>query len=261
LSVVAQNISVTFESNFKENKILINQIHGSRREPTVIVGQKKYSLDMGDIYAEEKKNIMVSIELPERIQDNQLVLSGEGENIIREFNVGSFIMEYIDVLNGDLRTFTLPVNIKVGNDDSMTVTRNSSMTAAIARLEAKKAVDEAKICADRGDTTNAREILQTAIDTITEMKNSINHDEIEIIEEINSIIEDLNQDKNMFANVHVYRSIGKCAVESRLTGMHQQRAMYSPDELREEGMYYNKKSKARGKMIESSRSFMASKKG
>lgn len=272
LSVVAQNISVTFESNFTENKIMVKNIHGSRTEPTVLVENKKFRLEIGDIYAEEKKNIMVSIELPKEIKDNQLIVRVEGENVIKEFNVGLLILEYIDVLNGNLRTVTVPANITIGEntaDDTkiMTKVRNSKMTSAIARLKAKDAMDQAKRSADRNDTKTACDILERVILQITEMRDSVDQDENEIVEEINMLLEDLSTDKSNFSNVAVYRSFGKCSVESRISNMVQQRAQYSPqelsraaDELATEGSMFSKKSKARSKMIGSSVKFMQSKK-
>jgi len=220
LSVVAQNIEITFEVDESKTNLMVTECSGSKDDAKTIEQGKKYILSMGDTYSGEKKSILVALTLPSDYNNEEV-----------EYKIGQFTIEYVDVLNGDLRTEIVPATIRRTNDvkEKKDLTRNENMSLAISKMIATRAIDFAQHQANEDNYREAQTLVNNALNEIRSIVASV--EDAEIIEEMNDLIEDLNKSLSRVTDRHTYQSYGKYDLMSRKMEMKMQRVKLQDDDL------------------------------
>eukprot|EP01028_Stygiella_incarcerata_P012378 TRINITY_DN755_c1_g1_i1.p1 TRINITY_DN755_c1_g1~~TRINITY_DN755_c1_g1_i1.p1 ORF type:complete len:456 (+),score=136.66 TRINITY_DN755_c1_g1_i1:184-1551(+) len=142
LSVVAQNISITINPGLN---CKIKAFHGRLR--VTECGSDGKEIEIGDFYAEGRKDILLEMELPE--------LSAP----IEEFVVCRAKLSFMDTLSARMVDVPLDIMISRGADD-MEVEADLDIKANMFRVRFAKRVGEVKSLVEKSDVTHASEELE-----------------------------------------------------------------------------------------------------
>ncbi len=150
LSVVAQNISITFEAlgNTTITSLLSNQYKHTQTKP-----QKAFELTLGDIYSEEKKNLLLKLQV-------QATAATTSDPTIK------ITLSYFNILNSSLRKFEYYAELQRPEILTEKPSPNYELDKQRNRLISTEALDAGRKLGDAGNLEQARKVLQDAITRI-----------------------------------------------------------------------------------------------
>jgi Ca-activated chloride channel family protein len=149
LNLVGQNLVVTLEpSEFVEG---VNQLNAY---PMHTDG-KRTSFDLGDVFGEEIKTLVLELSIPNLHTTGQLQIA-----TLR------FEFDEISDTGSQHRVLERPVMINIAGPALLPAPPNPEVRRSVLLLQAAQARREAVAAADRGDYQGASEVLQQAADAI-----------------------------------------------------------------------------------------------
>lgn len=205
LSVAAQNVKLMVET--PEN-VTIKQIH-TKRKITVHAEGRRYEVDMGDLYAEEKRDLLVELTLPGGVSASD---AAEG--------VASFELKYVDAFTGVFETATAtaavarPASISEGVDANPA---NLHVAEQYDRVITARAIEEAKTAMDQGRHADGQTILRSAITLCGRSPAFASL-------QTTAMVSDLNTAMQQCSSHEMYERQGKYSMASKCQSHYQQRS-------------------------------------
>merc|ERR1712000_197036 len=150
LSVVAQGIEIKLESC---NGVTIEKVHALKPANIVEPG-KVYRIDIGDLQEGEERDIPIDFTVPE-------------SSACDDFELLKFTVTYFDLKSESMKESSTTIKITRGNEVKPA---NPKVDRHRNRVKSADATEAAVALADKGNISEARELLQN---TINEIKASI----------------------------------------------------------------------------------------
>jgi len=150
LSVSAQGIELTIESC---NGVTIEKVHALKPANIVEPG-KVYRIDIGDLQEGEERDIPIDFTVPE-------------SSACDDFELLKFTVTYFDLKSESMKESSTTIKITRGNEVKPA---NPKVDRHRNRVKSADATEAAVALADKGNISEARELLQN---TINEIKASI----------------------------------------------------------------------------------------
>ena len=206
LSVVAQNINVEF---FAMNGCKIKAIK-TRKSKKVVVPHQHYTLELGDLYGEEERDVLIEMSMP----------SLPSENL--ESEVLKCRVSYINVLDSSLDQVEAFAVVRRPNElTASDRVPDSRITQQLNRILSLEALEIATIAAEGGDLSEGTEVLQRAMNQMTDKMKFLN-DEDTIVS--NALMDDLKECKGGLASQSMYKNRGKMRMKAKIQGHWNQRS-------------------------------------
>lgn len=146
LTCVAQNVKLTIKTK-PDVKILevLNDfdVKGNTEQTEAVV-------TVDDVYSEEKRHVLLRLELP------------EADKSARPFTLGAVSITYQDLVSKELRTEDLSFNVEYVKEAEADKDSDKAVMEQVALLKSAQAQLEAKKLADQGMFTQAKAVLRGA---------------------------------------------------------------------------------------------------
>ncbi|XP_048233951.1 E3 ubiquitin-protein ligase WAV3 isoform X2 [Ricinus communis] len=205
LSVVVQELQVKVECNHPS--LRIGSIKAGSYSTNVIGNARMGSVDVGDLYAEEERDFLVTINVPVDRSSDQMSL----------LKVGCV---YKDPITKNVLTLDRASLVKIQRPEkigaqvvSMEVDRQRN------RLRAAEAMAEARAAAENGDLARAVSVLESCYKSLSETASAQAGDRLCV-----AICAELKEMQERMANRQVYEASGRAYVLSGLSSHSWQRA-------------------------------------
>ncbi|PKI64414.1 E3 ubiquitin-protein ligase WAV3 [Punica granatum] len=203
LSVVVQELKVEVES-----RLQLGQIKAGSYQSSLDAGGKTGSIVVGDLYAEEERDFLVTVKIP-------IDQSCRGEQSLLEVRC-----VYRDPITKETVRLEGASEVRIERPEetgdlavSMEVDRQRN------RLYAAEAMAEARLAAERGDLSSAVSVLEICNRALSETVSARAGDRLCI-----SLCAELKEMKERMANRRVYEASGRAYVLSGLSSHSWQRA-------------------------------------
>ncbi|KAL8123561.1 E3 ubiquitin-protein ligase WAV3-like [Apium graveolens] len=204
LSVVVKELVVTIES--VDSGIKFGSIKSGSYPNCVMPDQNTAYVEVGDLYADEERDFLVSVNVPE-------------EFLNKETSLLKVKSVYIDPLTK--RTVTLDseeLKIKrpeVAGEEMVSIEVDRQRN----RLQAAEAMAEARMAAEQGDLAGAVSILEAFREMLSQTASAKSHDHLCV-----GLDAELQVMQERMASKHVYEASGRAYMLSGLSSHSWQRA-------------------------------------
>jgi len=215
LSVVAQNIKLEC---FGMNGCKIESIK-TRKATNAIVPNKHYEIEMGDLYGEEGRDVLIEVSMPTLPAENM------------EFVALECRLSYVNVLDSSLDKVEVCGVVQRLNEVPADQAPNSCVTQQRNRIIAVEALEQADEAAKKGRLDEGKIILQTALDRVTCNLKLLNEDD-----QTGSagLIDDLKECRGSLASMSVYEKRGLGRMRAKVQSHWAQRSNDAEAEDEEE---------------------------
>eukprot|EP00298_Acanthocystis_sp_HF-20_P018533 c21983_g4_i1.p1 GENE.c21983_g4_i1~~c21983_g4_i1.p1 ORF type:complete len:509 (-),score=261.38 c21983_g4_i1:206-1621(-) len=164
LSVFAQNISLTITSGHGDNqssdsKIKINSITTSFTKTTVQEG-KKYSIEVGDIFSEEQRDILIDISFPAIQKPTE------------QYELLDVQVKYFSVVTSQTQTIKGSILIERTQDEPNNPKISLKVDEQRNRVKTAKAMEDAQKLGDTGKIEEARGLLENCKISISQSRSA-----------------------------------------------------------------------------------------
>jgi len=149
LSVVVQDISVTIGACTGTK---LKSINAGSYETCVAEDGSQGMVNLGDLYAEEERDVLVEFKLP---------AVSSSSNPMNLISVRCSYKDPVSQRNFNSREHSLSI-LRPESTDGSPVVRNLEVEKQRTRLKTAQAIAEAKTLADRGEMSDAQEVLENA---------------------------------------------------------------------------------------------------
>ncbi|XVF46311.1 hypothetical protein PTKIN_Ptkin03bG0017600 [Pterospermum kingtungense] len=205
LSVVVQEACVKVEC--AHSNLLINSIKAGSYRTSMSADAKTGSIDVGDLYAEEERDFLVTVNVPVDESSDEMSL----------LKVRCI---YRDPISKEMVSLEEANEVKIQRPTiigqpvvSMEVDRQRN------RLRTAEAIAEARAAAEHGDLTGAVSLLESCRRALSESISARSGDRLCV-----ALCAELKEMQERMANRHVYESSGRAYVLSGLSSHSWQRA-------------------------------------
>ncbi|KAE8656825.1 PHE ammonia lyase 1 [Hibiscus syriacus] len=205
LSVVVQEACVKLEC--AHPNVLINSIKAGSYHTSVMADAKAGSIDVGDLYADEERDFLVTVNIPV-------------DESCDEMSLLKVKCNYRDPISKEMMSLKENNEVKIRRATvvgqpivSMEVDRQRN------RLRAAEAMAEARAAAEHGDLTGAVSLLESCRRALSETISARDGDRLCV-----ALCAELKEMQERMANRHVYESSGRAYVLSGLSSHSWQRA-------------------------------------
>ncbi|KAL1814746.1 hypothetical protein ACET3Z_017320 [Daucus carota] len=204
LSVVVKELCVTIES--VDSGIKFNSIKSGSYPHRVMPDQRAAYVEVGDLYADEERDFLVSLNVPEEFLNKETAL----------LKVKSV---YINPLTGHTVTMdSEELRIKrpeTAGEELVSVEVDRQRN----RLQAANAMAEARIAAEQGDLAGAVSILENFRKMLSQTASAKSNDHLCV-----GLDAELKEMQERMASRHVYEASGRAYILSGLSSHSWQRA-------------------------------------
>lgn len=205
LSVVVQEVRVKIECVLPG--LQITSIKAGSYPTILMADGRAGSIDVGDLYAEEERDFLVTINIPANVSSEEMSLLNVKcafrDPITKEMVISDELSEV--KIQRPAMTGQLAVSIEVDRQ------RN--------RLRAAEAMAEARAAAERGDLTTAVSVLESCRRALSETASAQACDKLCV-----ALCAELKEMQERMANRRIYESSGRAYVLSGLSSHSWQRA-------------------------------------
>ena len=198
LSVVAQNIKLEC---LGKNGCKIRSIK-TRKTTNIIVPETHYEIEMGDLYGEEERDVLIEVFMP--------VLSSEET----EFQALECRLRYVNVLDSSLDKVEVSGTIQRLENVPADQEPNSDISIQRNRIIAAEALEKASAEAEKGRLDEGQRLLQ---DALSQMKNrSANLKSKKAMEATAAMMTDINECNDSLSSIQFYNSRGKMRMKAKV---------------------------------------------
>lgn len=205
LSVVVQELEL--EIVCVHPKLQLSSIKAGSYRTSLTADGRKASINVGDLYAEEERDFLVTVNVPiDDSNDSMSLLNVRGL--------------YRDPITKEMIALEETSEVKIERPDigrelvvSIEVDRQRN------RLQAAEAMAEARVAAERGNLSAAVSVLDNCHKTLSESVSAQARDRLCV-----ALSAELKEMKERMANQHVYEQSGRAYVLSGLSSHSSQRA-------------------------------------
>ena len=203
LSVVVQELQVEIEC-IHPNLSLVLLKAGSYPSRVMADGRKGF-IDVGDLYADEERDFLVSVDVP--------ATSGNETSLIKVKCV------YKDPLTQETATLESE-EVKIERTEKAgQVVMSLEVDRQRNRLQAAEAMAQARLAAEQGDLSGAALILENCRKMLSETISAKSHDRLCV-----ALDAELKEMQERMASRHVYEASGRAYILSGLSSHSWQRA-------------------------------------
>ena len=205
LSVVAQNIKLEC---FGRNGCKIESIK-TRKPTNAIVPSMHYEIELGDLYAEETRDVLIEVSMPALSEEN------------REFVALEAKLNYANVLDSSLdevEACGMVQRLKMVPTDQ---TPKSHITQQRNRIITAEALEAANAKAEKGHLDEGKMVLQAAIDNLIGSIKLLSTEEKDFSTEL---VEDLKECQESLNSRSMYHQRGKQRMKAKLQSHWLQRS-------------------------------------
>jgi len=222
VSVVGQNIKVKIEP---KSNIRLKKVFTTYRKQD-LPGGTGCEVNIGDIYAEEKKDIVFVLTLPALMTP------------ITQQHLAQVTLSYMNVIETEAEavTFDVFVNRDITTDPDRK-SANYALDIQRNRVESSEALEKGRSLADSNNLTEARKVVNDAIKKIQESVSA--NDEF-----CQGLIKDLNDCLKNMENQHTYTNIGSKMMANQWMANMQQRSTNACESSSVQSAYHSKKKSA-----------------
>lgn len=197
LSVVAQSIKLEIEALGNSNILSIK----TRKRVTTLLPSKRFAIDMGDLYGEEQRDLLIQVALP---------AIDSGTNT---FSALECSLQYANVLNNCLdKKQAQATLVRVKSLELADRVPNSALSQQKNRILAAEAMERSNVLAQKGQLQEGRVELEKAMAKISENLGALS---VEDAESTGTLVADLHDCKSQMENAHVYNSKGAFTIASK----------------------------------------------
>ncbi|XP_004307381.1 PREDICTED: uncharacterized protein LOC101294015 isoform X2 [Fragaria vesca subsp. vesca] len=204
LSVVVQELQVEVEC--VNTNVCLGSLKAGSYPSRVMVGGRKGSIDVGDLYAEEERDFLVSVNVPAEFSSNLT-------SLIKVRCI------YKDPLAKEMATLE---SEEVGIERSAVagqVRVSIEVDRQRNRLQAAEAMAQARAAAERGDLAGAASTLEDCRRVLSETVSARSNDRLCV-----ALDAELKEMQERMASRHVYEASGRAYILSGLSSHSWQRA-------------------------------------
>ncbi|KAF5727460.1 hypothetical protein HS088_TW22G01153 [Tripterygium wilfordii] len=209
LSVVVQELKLNVECI--HSSLQISSIKSGSYRSSLLANARIGSIDVGDLYAEEERDFLVTVNVP-------------ADESSDEMSLLKVKCAYRDPLTNEMVTSeSSEVKILRPETTGPSVV-SSEVDRQLNRLHAAEAMSEARVAAERGDLHAAVSVLESCHKVLTESASARAGDRLCI-----SLCAELREMQERMANRSVYEASGRAYVLSGLSSHSLQRATVRGD--------------------------------
>ncbi|XP_030546102.1 E3 ubiquitin-protein ligase WAV3 isoform X2 [Rhodamnia argentea] len=205
LSVVIQELQVKVQC--ADPSLQFSSIKSGSYQSTLSSDERAGSVDVGDLYAEEERDFLVTIKIP--VDD-----SGH------ELSLLKVICVYRDPITKEFVSLEEASEVKIQRPETAEPLEVSmEVDRQLNRLRAAEAMAEARAAAERGDMAAAVSILENCLRVLSETVSAQAADRL-----CTSLCAELKEMQERMANRRIYEASGRAYVLSGLSSHSWQRA-------------------------------------
>ncbi|XP_009781022.1 E3 ubiquitin-protein ligase WAV3-like [Nicotiana sylvestris] len=204
LSVVVKELQVSIECLHPD--VYLSSLKAGSYPNRLMSGGRMGTIDVGDLYADEERDFLVSINIPTESSCAETSLLK-----VKCVYVDPFTKEKVSVRSEDL---TIKRPEKAGQESVLIeVDRQQN------RLQAAEAMAQARAAAEKGDLVGATSILENCRRLLSESESAKSHDRLCV-----ALDAELKEMQERMASRHVYEASGRAYILSGLSSHSWQRA-------------------------------------
>lgn len=204
LSVVVQELQVEVEC--VNTNVCLGSLKAGSYPSRVMVGGRKGSIDVGDLYAEEERDFLVSVNVPAEFSSNLTSLIK-----VRCIYKDPLAKEMATIESEEVRIERPAVAGQVVVSIEVDRQRN--------RLQAAEAMAQARAAAEHGDLAGAVSTLENCRSVLSETVSAKSNDRLCV-----ALDAELKEMQERMASRHVYEASGRAYILSGLSSHSWQRA-------------------------------------
>ena len=198
LSVVAQNIKLEC---FAKNGCKIRSIK-TRKTTNTIVPEAHYEIEMGDLYGEEERDILIEVFIPELPSEE------------KEFFALECCLNYANVLDSSLDKLEVSATIQRLDEVPADQEPDNHISIQRNRIIAAEALEKASAEAEKGSLNEGQRLLH---DAFSQMKNmSANLKSKQAMEATAAMMDDINECKNTLGSYQEYNARGRMRMKAKV---------------------------------------------
>lgn len=201
LSVVAKDLKVLIECA-QQQSVILNFLRAGSYVNRVADDRRTGSIEVGDLYAEEERDFLVSLSIP-----------AEVTSLLKVRCVYSDPLSKTTLTVGEEVIIQRPQVIRQEIDLSIAVDRQRN------RFDAAEAMVKAKAAAEKGDLAGAATILESCRKALSKSVSAKAKDELCV-----ALDAELNEMKERLGSRHMYEASGRAYILSGLSSHSWQRA-------------------------------------
>nr|XP_043616023.1 E3 ubiquitin-protein ligase WAV3-like [Erigeron canadensis] len=220
LSVVVKGIQVTIES--ANPNILLRSLKAGSYKNQLMPDRKSGSIDVGDLYADEERDFLVSVNIPKETDERpgekkkkKKKKSGVKETPLVKVNchyTDPFTKETVRLVSENVK-IKRPENVGEENVVSIMVDKQRN------RLQSAEAMEQARKAAEEGDLTRAVSILEKFRKDLSETVSAKSGDRLCM-----ALDAELKEMQDRMARRHTYERSGRAFILSGVSSHKRQRA-------------------------------------
>lgn len=205
LSVVVQELQVAIEC--VHPNIHLGSLKAGSYPSRLMVGGRTGFIDVGDLYADEERDFLVSVNVPVEPSSNST----------RLLKVKCFYSDPITKQTTILESDEVRIErLEMGGQQGVV---SVEVDRQCNRLQAAEAMAQARIAAEQGDLAGAVAILEKCRTTLAQTVSAKSHDRLCIALDV-----ELKEMQERMASRHVYEASGRAYILSGLSSHSWQRA-------------------------------------
>lgn len=197
LSVVAQNIKLKF---LGKNGCIIRSIK-TRKTTNAIVPEKHYEIEMGDLYGEEERDVLIEVSMP--------VLSAENNN----FEVLECWLNYANVLDSSLDKFGERSTVQRLNEVPADQQADSIISLQRNRIITAEALEKASAEAEEGRLEEGKKLLQDALMQMEARTASLKSETAKVATV--ALMDDIRECRGSLKSRQEYKSRGRMRMRAK----------------------------------------------
>lgn len=205
LSVVAQNIKMEC---FGKNGCKIQAIK-TRKAMNAIVPEEHYEIEMGDIYGEEERDVLIEVSMPALPMEN------------KEFVALECRLNYANVLDSSLDKLQVSLAVQRLSEVPKDQVPDSHITQQRNRIISAEALERANAEAEKGRLDEGKVVLQKAQ---AHMMGSLKYLDAGEKEATSALMNDLTECEGTMANLKMYHHRGKKRMKAKVQSHWAQRS-------------------------------------
>jgi len=206
LSVVAQNIQIEL---FGMNGCKIESIK-TKKSTKAIVPNKHYQIEMGDLYGDEARDVLIEVSMPTLPAANE------------EFVVLHCKLNYVNVLDSSLAKGEAFGAVQRLNQVSADQVPNSHVTEQRSRIIAAEALEQANAVAKRGRLAEGTVVLESALVQLIDSERFLNTTRSR--SSVASLVGDLKECRASLSSTSMYQQSGQKRMSAKAQSHHNQRS-------------------------------------
>ncbi|XP_074366258.1 E3 ubiquitin-protein ligase WAV3 [Apium graveolens] len=211
LSVVVKELHLTIET--VDSRISLGSIKTGSYPNHMMPNGKTAYVEVGDLYADEERDFLVSVNLPKEILNKETSILKVRSNYINP------LTKQTVTLDSDIVKIMRP---EIAGQDIVSIEVDRQRN----RLQAAESMAEARAAAEQGDLAGAISILESCRNMLSQTVSARAHDHLCI-----ALDAELKEMQERMASRHVYEASGRAYILSGLSSHSWQRATSRGDSV------------------------------